>query len=81
MDFVTLMCGFHYGANGRAGGEKEIGNINTVLVIALTNAFSILIGQFEIGNLMILFNVLQAAVYQLKTDLSGLINGEDFSRG
>src|SRR5690606_21421721 len=68
----------HNWANGLTGSEKEIGNINFIVVILLCEGVFVLIDQTEIGNIMIFTFVLEGAVHHLIIDHGGLIYGKYF---
>jgi len=66
----------HDGANRGASGKKEIGHINLVFVMVLSNGISILVHQPEIGNGMVFFYMLKGAVHQFGTHVIGLVHFE-----
>ncbi len=68
----------HDGANGGAGGEKEIRHVNLVLVIFLGDGLPVLVDQGKVGNGVVFFLVVQGAVHQRGVHHRRLIHREHF---
>lgn len=64
----------HYRADGPAGGKKEIGHIDLVLVGVLGNNLAILVGQFKVGYGMVFLDMLDGGIDQFVGNVIGSIN-------
>jgi hypothetical protein len=68
-----IVC--HFGANGTAGGEKEIGYINFAGIGFVGDDFAVLIYKRKGGNFVVLANVLHRTVNQFGVYIGGIVNG------
>src|SRR5690606_37898544 len=74
LDLQHMVC--HDGTDGKTGGEKEICDIDLVLIEILGNGISILVDQFEIRDLVIFPHLLYGRIHQFSIYHVGLVNGQ-----
>ncbi len=74
---IDQICG-HLWANGFAGSEEKIGDINGAFIIFLGNRFAVLVGKRKIGNVVFVGNILYGRVHQFRVYIGWVVNGERF---
>jgi hypothetical protein len=70
--------GCHFRANGFAGREEKIGNINLAFIVFLGDGFAGLIGKRKIGNRVVFADVLHRSVHQFWVYVGWIVNWKRF---